>query len=177
MKRIAVKDSSVLVDLINGGLLGYWMELKIETWITEAVLAEMQTGPQSDGIEDFVNRGVIRVEAISDNEALEWLNSVSGFSQKNGVSFADSASIFCAKSKAAWLLTGDGRMRKVAKKAGLEVRGLLWVLDQLFAEKIMDGEVACIALAAVLNGGARLPKKDCDERLKTWSDSVNWSDF
>ena len=40
--KIAVKDASVLFDLLEAGLLGSWFKLGIETHIPDLVLAEVQ---------------------------------------------------------------------------------------------------------------------------------------
>lgn len=177
MKRVAIKDSSILIDLVNGDIIEEWFQLKIETWITEAVLSEIQCGAQAERIMVFLEAGAIKVEEIPDANALEWLTEVSHFSKSNQISFADAASIFCAHKKKAWLFTGDGRMRKVANKTGLEVKGLLWVLDSLVKEGLIDEENACSSLTAIRNAGARLPEDECEERLKRWSDNFDWSDF
>ena len=169
--KITVKDSSVIIDLLNGGLLEFWFELKIETWITDAMLAELSKGKQYAEFEKFIESGAILVDEIPDAQALDWLSSVSRFAKEHRLSFADSASIFCAQSKEARLLTGDRRMGKMAKKLGVEVKGLLWVLDELFEKKIIDGETACVSLSAILSCGARLPQDECEKRFTSWSES------
>ena len=66
------------------------------------------------------------------------------------------------------MLTGDRRLRIEGMKQELEVRGLLWVLDELVARNVITSKLAAVKLRAIIGSGAFLPKKDCDERLKRW---------
>lgn len=59
-------------------------------------------------------------------------------------------------------------MRRQAAKDGLEVRGALWLLDQLVAHDIIATAHAAAALQAMLDAGARLPQAECAQRLAAW---------
>lgn len=175
MARIVVKDTSVVIDLVNGELLEVWFELGYETWITDAVASELRRGKQFDLVEPFIEDGRISLETVPDSESLPWLETVQSYSQKMGISFADASSIICAERIGAALLTGDGRMRKVAQdKRKLEVRGILWVLDQLLAIEALDYETAIESLGSILDAGARLPVEEVQARLAEWEDKAIW---
>jgi len=49
--KIAVKDASILIDLIEGGLLDSWFSREIETYATNLVLGELTEQEQSSQIE------------------------------------------------------------------------------------------------------------------------------
>jgi hypothetical protein len=52
------------------------------------------------------------------------------------------------------LLTGDGRLRKQATHDGIQVHGVLWLLDQLVAYAVISGAAAAVGLKTMLNIGA-----------------------
>ncbi len=67
------------------------------------------------------------------------------------------------------LLTGDGRLRKVATAEGVTVRGTLWVFDELLKTgKITEVEFkGYMSDLKKLNGGqVRLPEIEIDKRMK-----------
>lgn len=66
------------------------------------------------------------------------------------------------------LLTGDGKLRKQATKDGLQVFGVLWLLDQLLEQSVISNSRAAIALESMLKHGARLPLAECTSRLQRW---------
>lgn len=176
-KRIAIKDANILFDLINGDLLGHWVGLGIETWIAEPVFAEVVDCAQREILTGCIERHEILVETIPDEEALSWLESVKNLAKKNNLSFADAAALHCAETKKAILLTGDLKLRKAACRSDIEVRGVLWVLDQLIENQIIGCDIAYTSLTAILAEGARLPKTECNKRLENWSSSADWADL
>ena len=40
--KVAVKDANVLIDLVEGDLLGLWFRLGIETYVPDLVLDEIR---------------------------------------------------------------------------------------------------------------------------------------
>jgi hypothetical protein len=52
--------------------------------------------------------------------------------------------------------------------ASLDVRGVLWILDELEHQKILSPAELFTALTAMLKAGARLPEDECDKRLARW---------
>ena len=55
--KIAVKDASILIDLIEGGLLDSWFSREIETYATDLVLGELTEQEQSSKIEAYIKSG------------------------------------------------------------------------------------------------------------------------
>ena len=175
MARIVVKDTSVVIDLVNGELIETWFELGYETWITDAVASELRRGQQFDLVEPFIEDGRIKLEKVPDSESLPWLTAVQSYSQRMRISFADGSSIICAEKLGAALLTGDGRMKKVAERERkLEVRGILWVFDELLSLEVLDYGTAIESLGSILDAGARLPLKEVQARLAEWEEKAIW---
>ena len=168
INRVAVKDSSVLIDLANGELIGRWGALGIETYVTDSVLNELESCSQAQVIQSFVDAELIKVHSMAEKDALEWLVQVRRRMDAFGISFADAASLFCAQQKEAVLLTGDRVLRAAAEKSGTHVRGTLWVVDLLLWRGVIGFEEAIRSLEVIRSEGARLPSKECDLRIQKW---------
>jgi predicted nucleic acid-binding protein len=76
-----------------------------------------------------------------------------------------------AVKRKAWLLAGDDLLRRSAEERKVSVRGLLWVLDELVERQAITSIKAAAQLERLLKGKARLPKAECECRLKEWRGS------
>lgn len=167
--KIAVKDASVLIDLLEAGLLGSWLRLGIETHVTDFVLSEIQKPQQRALIGGFVSAGLIKVAEIANGDVQE-LVSVAKLSRELKVSIPDASSVHLVESlEQAFLLTSDGALRLGAERRGLEARGLLWVLDLLVWHDVVHFNDALTALATVLAANSRQPAQECEKRRDAWA--------
>jgi predicted nucleic acid-binding protein len=162
--RIAVKDASILIDLAEGELLGLWFKLKIETHTTDFVLGEVRRESQWQYVSGFVDAGLLQKHATAENE----LGEVVAYSQAKRISLADASAVLLAARLKADLLTGDGRMRSAARADKVQVRGALWILDQLVERGVLPKADAIDRLERIRAAGSRLPKDDCDARIRAW---------
>ena len=84
------------------------------------------------------------------------------------LSIYDRIALAIAKKRNITLLTGDGHLRKAAKKEAVVVIGTLGILDQLYAfQYITDNEYdECLKELKKRNGKEiRLPENEIEERL------------
>ncbi len=162
--RIAVKDASILIDLAEGDLLGLWFQLKIETHTTDLVLREVRQESQWRRVAAFVDAGLIQTHKTEGAE----IAAVAVFAQGNGISLADASGVLLARRLKAFLLTGDRRMRRTGQAEDVEVRGVLWILDQLVERGVLPKAEAATRLEAICAAGSRLPRSECETRLKVW---------
>ncbi|MGN1164558.1 MAG: hypothetical protein ACI4S4_07140, partial [Candidatus Ornithospirochaeta sp.] len=80
----------------------------------------------------------------------------------------DCIALAIAKCRGIILLTGDGSLRKAAKKEGVEVMGSIKVLDQLLDDNLIDTTeyVHCLEEFKRYNGKEiRLPFSALQERI------------
>ena len=169
--RVAIKDASVLIDLANGELIGHWFSLEVETIITDSVYREIKAGRQFETISPFVDAGLIAIDVVPDSEAAIWLATSQQFSDELRISFPDATALICALKRNALLLTGDGALRSGAQSKGVEVRGVLWVLDMLLWADSISFIEAIDSLQKILDEGARLPIIECERRTENWNRS------
>lgn len=155
-----ILDSSICVDLSNGGLLEIALRLPHTLLLPDVVVQELKepVGP------DLVGLGYAPISLPGEGMAL--LSSLVELYRKP--SFVDLFALACAKAHLCLLLTGDADLRTASDKEGVEVHGVLWILDGLVAQDLLVGADAANALERIVASGARLPKNECDSRFKAW---------
>jgi predicted nucleic acid-binding protein len=165
LPAVAVNDATILIDVLEAGLLQAMLGLPIAFHVTDFVLAEILRPEQRSVLDAAVTQGLLTVDSLepADVEAVADLAA-----ELPALSFQDGSCLFLAQRLRAALLTGDGALRKAAAAAGLRVHGALWILDTLILEGRIDHVRATAALQGMLAAGARLPAPECERRLQQW---------
>lgn len=163
--KIYVKDANLILDLFNGSVLDAWFALGYETVTTSLVMVEIRDDAQKIQLSSYVSKGLLEIE----NTAAEDWNGIYELSIEWSVSIADASVALLAQKSTACLLTGDGRLRKKSKEFGIEVKGILWVLDHLIEQQKITSAAASVALENITGAGAFLPKEEVEKCLKRWS--------
>ena len=160
---LAIQDANILIDLHNAGLMETYFDLGIETHTTDLVLREVA---QPIGV--YVLRGQLKVKSLSADELLVLI----GFwnEQPTGLTLEDCSVLQLAMQMQAILLTGDNKLRSHATKCQVEVRGILWLLDLLVEETLLDHATAIDCLNKLTKTNPRLPVDECEKRLKLWAE-------
>ena len=157
--RILVSDTSVLIDLERGGFLettfGMPWEFAVPDLLYKRELRDYN-GPA------LIKLG-LRVEAIDDagvRQALAYQRQVPA------LSLPDTFALVLAKTQGWVLLAGDGELRTLAAAEKVEYHGVLWVLDQFFAQNHCSPSVLHTGLSTIAaHPRCRLPARDIKERL------------
>ena len=156
-----VTDANVWIDLDHGGLLGRAFDLGDDLLIPDIVFAELLS-PDTD----LLLRLGLQVVGLTGSQLGE-IQSVLA-DRYNRASLRDLASLVYARDHGVTLLTGDGPLRKAATAEGVKVHGVLWVLDRLVSRGTVTAPEAGRSLALILEGGARLPRREVARRLAKW---------
>lgn len=165
MQAVAVNDANILIDCVELGLLEQVLMLSISFKTPDFVWAEIEVPSQREAIRPFIDSGALEVVSFSPAE-IGGILSISD--AHSGISFEDSSALFLAQALSAILLTGDKRLRKVGQKTGVEVHGILWLLDQLFAEGMISPTTACEKIRLLNKVNPRLPLAAIQDRMKIW---------
>ena len=91
--------------------------------------------------------------------------------QRKGLSFTDCTVLYQGITLSATVLTGDKKMMRSAKEMDIDVRGILYIFDQLVEQGILSHSIACQKLQQLFSRNTRLPKDEIDKRLTLWSNS------
>jgi predicted nucleic acid-binding protein len=160
MTKVYISDTNIWFDLRNAGLLDEVFQLPITLCSTDFVLNELNDLPH----ERLIAQGLI-VEMLDEAAVIELFTLKL---EHGNSSLADVSCYYLAQQTGHPLLTGDGKLRKQATKDGIQVYGILWLLDQLIDHNLITSEKAADALEAMLFHGARLPQSDCQTRINLW---------
>jgi hypothetical protein len=68
------------------------------------------------------------------------------------------------------LLTGERLMTKWCERHKVESHGILWVLDRMVVEKVLDKPIAINKLTYIRTINLWLPTNDCEDFIKKWND-------
>ncbi|WP_292257222.1 hypothetical protein [Marinospirillum sp.] len=158
--KVLVSDTNIWIDLHRSGLLETVFALPYQFVTTDFVWRELRKPPG----QQLTDLG-LQVEGMNGDEivTLFQLRQTLGNS-----SLADVSCYFLAKARNWTLLTNDGALRKSGHQAQLEVRGVLWILDELESHQLLTSQQLAEALDSMLEAGARLPRHECNLRLNRW---------
>ena len=68
------------------------------------------------------------------------------------------------------LLSGDGKLRKQVRKNGIEVRGIIYVFDELIKQNLITFPKGIEKIEQLLQLNNRLPKNEIEKRIQFWSE-------
>lgn len=156
-------DTNVWVDFaqIHRLALPFRLDL-IYCMSTDTVEDELLEPPNIR--EQLLSLGLVSIEI---NEAEFGIAVQLGKVYKK-LSFYDLLALAIAKHRGFILLSGDGALRRAASKEGVEVRGTLWILDQLKATgkiTVEEYHAALLDLQNDTSGRIRLPREEIHKRL------------
>lgn len=166
--RIAVQDANVFIDLEMAGLFEAWFQTGIETHTTDLIREELNDGDHRTAIE-YLRSGKIQVHGL-DAEEIAQVATLFG-EVDSSASFNDCSVLFLAMKLKAALISGDRALRKAAKDREVEVRGTLWIFDELVARQIIPGGVAAEKLEYLRAQDRYFPEAECQNFLRKWRSS------
>lgn len=158
---ICVTDANIWIDVHNGGLVREIFRLPLQFIAPDLVIEELESPDSNLLMQQGLQRG-----KLDSNDVMQLLS----LSQRHRsrVSTEDLAALVLARKLQVMLLTGDSNLTRIAKSYRLQVHGILWLLDEIVRLQIISPQSGRLALKKILNGGARLPRTECDKRLKLW---------
>lgn len=163
--KIVVKDANIIFSLLDADLMDIVMELQHEIWTTDFVLSEIENGLQLKKIEDYISEGRIKLYSFNSAE----LEKITLLSANRSLSVTDCSVFLASEIKSAALITGDKTLRNFAESNGVEVRGLLWIFDELIKYRIIEPDCAIQKLIFISQSSMRLPTNEVESRRIKWS--------
>lgn len=160
-QEIVIKDACILFDLTDLDILEEYFQLELKSFTTPQVIAEITNETQWLKISKFVNNGNLIID--SDGEILT-ISKI--YEQFPGLSFTDSSVLELALRKDAVILSSDGSLRRISKKKNLKIKGLLWVIEELYNTKIMKVEIVIEKLENYMKINQRAPKEEIEKLIK-----------
>ena len=164
--RIVINDANILIDIAKLDLLEAFSNLNFDLYTTDFVyeeLNEIQKSPISTLlIKDHLT--IIETEDIQDFQNITTL-----LENSNGLSLEDCSVWYYSSKMSGTLLTGDGKLRKRASEDGVEVRGVLFIFDELINQNLLSYNDAVDKMKQLKLLNNRLPKNEIDKRIESWT--------
>lgn len=165
--RVVINDANILIDLAKLELLKVFAKINFDLQTTDFIIEELND-EQLIPVNKLIKSGKLKVIETEDTSDFEAITSL--LSKSNGLSFEDCSVWHYSKKLSGALLTGDGKLRKQATKDGLEVRGIIFIFDELLKQELISFEVAIEKITILYQLNNRLPKKEIDKRVKIWGE-------
>jgi predicted nucleic acid-binding protein len=165
MRRIAIQDANILIDLVNIGLFSHCLALEYEFSTTELIFEIELNEHQKTTIQLHIDSEKFFITKIPAHELLEiQLSSL----EDSRLSEQDWSALYYAEKNNALLLSGDKHLRRLSESKGIEVRGILWLFDQLVEMKILSEKETCDFLKTLMKQNRWLPVDECQKRVESW---------
>ena len=162
--KIAIQDANILMDLANGDFLAAWFALGIETHTTDLVMVEIKDAVQKKAVTSWTRQKCL---VVHDADASA-LGEIAQAAARHQISMADASILRLAIALKATLVSGDGRLRKIAGPE-VEVCGLLKVLDLIAGHRSIQLKEMAAGLRKIMEAGSYLPADECEIRIRKWS--------
>jgi predicted nucleic acid-binding protein len=156
-KEIVIQDTCTLFDLVDLNLLAVFFQLDLVVFTTPQVISEVTDEKQWKEVSVFIESTRLEIDGQGRYESIL---EIAGTNP--GLSFADSTVVELALRKQATVLSSDGSLRKVSAAKGLDVHGMLWIIEQLCESNLLSGMDAIAKLNDYVRINQRAPKNEVE---------------
>lgn len=165
--KIVINDANILIDLVKLELIQVFAKINFDLHTTDFVIEELND-EQLKPVSKLIKSGKLKV--IETEDAMDFQGITNLLENSNGLSFEDYSVLYYSKKLSGALLTGDGKLRKQATKEGIEVRGIIFIFDELLKQGLISFTLAIDKIEKLLLLNNRLPKKEIEKRIENWKD-------
>jgi len=138
-----------------------FFQFDLTAFTTPQVIAEITDDEQLREITNYIESGKLNIDSIGAYETI-----IEIAEQYVALSIADSSVLELAVRRNAVLLTSDGSLRRISMSKNLRVRGVLWIIEELYGKQIITVEVALQKLQMYSEINARAPFKEIQNLIK-----------
>jgi len=155
-----ITDANIWIDLHRGGVTAEAFKLNL-AFRTPDLVAHEILSPSAASLK----RLGLQVLELPGDRVTEIVEMARKYPRP---SRPDLSALVLARSEGNILLTGDKALRAAGEEEGIEVRGVLWLLDKMVECHVLNGNRTIAALQKMLKSGSRLPKTDCERYIQAW---------
>lgn len=163
--KIVINDANILIDLVKLELIDAFSKLDFDLHTTDFVLDELNDEQRTPIVN--LNNGK-KLTVIETIETTDFQGITTILEKSTGLSFEDCSVWYYSKKLEGALLTGDGKLRKEVSKDGIEVRGIIYLFDELLRQELLTFELAIYKMEDLKILNNRLPQKEIAKRIECW---------
>jgi len=170
MKKVAITDACIFIDLCELQLVTHFFELKLEVHTTVDVMNEMITEQRQQLlVYHIANKLTIHIAGEVDKETIRSNNYPRSLSE------SDCSVLYFAEKHNAILLSSDKVVRNTAKRRSIDYHGMLWIFDRLVESGLLSFKEASTKLQRLIQSNIVFQNNrelvaEMEKRLKKWSD-------
>jgi rRNA-processing protein FCF1 len=159
--KLLINDANILIDIVKLDIVEAFLSLDFNLHTTDFVFSELKKSQQESLTS--ANLQIIKTESLDDFTGIMML-----MNSHIGLSFEDCSVWHYAIKMNGVLISGDGLLRKKARISGVEVRGIIFIMEEIkVQEKLPCGD--CIQKLEELKSiNERLPKLEMDKLIQDW---------
>lgn len=147
---LLISDSSVLIDLLDGGLIDRLFLLPDEFATPVALFIEELE-------ESYPQLPAMGLQLV-DYEGVDWVVGIQDYKIRHrGPSDMDLLALLIAHQRGCPLVTGDKRLREAAEQENVEVRGTLGLIEAMVVHGLITVSEAETSYDRMRLAGSRLP--------------------
>ncbi len=162
--KLYINDANILIDIVQLELIDAFYSLDFELFTTDFVFEEINEEQRQSLLSDRLT--ILKSDETEISGIFKLMESHSG------LSFEDCSVWYFAREIGATLITGDGKLRKYALGSGLDVKGIIFIIDELKNQKILQTTDCINKLRELKNINSRLPVIELDNRIKIWENEL-----
>jgi len=155
---ILVQDTCALIDLLSLDLMRCIEESGRRIHISEYVYAEVLRAHQTAQIDSLIVGGLIVVDKVPNDDMIDEYRT-----RFAGLSVADCSMIDLSQRVGGVLVTTDEKLKRVCLSMELEVHGVVWIIEIMVTERMIDVGLAITKLDLYAEVNKRAPLKLIEE--------------
>lgn len=147
--RLLISDANILIDMEEGQLIEQMFRLPWTFSVPDILFVEELQAQHAYLMEKGLQVGELTPDSM--------LYAFQLSQRSHGPSRNDCFALALARQELCPLLTGDKALRVLADGEQVEVKGTIWLVEQLMTEKIITRQEAREAYARMRENARRLP--------------------
>ncbi|WP_281687308.1 PIN domain-containing protein [Pseudomonas citronellolis] len=156
--RLLISDANILIDLEEGQLLEELFHLPYQFSVPDILFAEELEAQHAH----LLDRGL----RLSELNSASMVYAMALTARVSGPSRNDCFALALARQERCPLLSGDQALRSAAEVENVEVKGTLWVMEELIRHQIISVAVARASYERMRANARRLPWEQALRRLE-----------
>ena len=157
LKQIVIYDANIIIDLHKIGLLHIIQRENVQMHTTSLVIMELKK-PNREVVKKLLPSLIVHSYDVLEQYrvVIEIQNALKQSKDRYNLSLTDVSVLHLASELSATLCTGDGNLRKVAHKRGVDVRGTIGIILQLYNEQLINKDAAIQSLILLNETNSRI---------------------
>jgi len=165
--KSAVIDVNVFLDLIKLQMLAWLFKIGFQVYTTQEMIDQLNEN-QSEFLKEFIETGQLTVYRLSENE----LEEVTSLTALRALELADKSVAWLSTHLKGIVISGNLLLGKFCQSKQIEVGGMIWFFDLLIEKQFITYDFAAQKMVQLLKINRRIPREECEKRIKEWEDSA-----